>query len=166
MRFDSTLGALAIASAMLGASFGCGGAEVLPVGGPNGGTLNAAAVGEGGIVGDGDGVQPVTYGSSAALGGAPTWTQLYMAYFAPGTIGDCTNSGSCHTGEMDSPAHAFAYMKTQAQVGAPMPDLVDPQYSCLTWISADGDMPPAGPTMDQNSLQAFSNWAKAGAQNN
>jgi len=179
MRFDSTAASIAIGFATLAGSAGCGGeSDVLPVGGPQGGTLNEKVLGEGGIVGDGDGVQEASYasGQAMAIDGVPTWTELYKAYFGPGTIGDCANGpNNCHISppEMTTPAIAYKYLEMEDQVGGStptMPMLLDPVQSSLLWVNPSGlaPMPPdsLAPPSEPKAVQAFEAWAKAGGQNN
>ncbi len=167
MRFDSTVGAIGIVSAMLAALSGCGG-DVLPVGGPFGGGLDPAAVVDGGIVSDGNGVLPGTFTSGAGAsptGGAPTWTELYNTYLAVGTVGNCVSP--CHAAALSgppSPAVTFTWLQGLGYVGDTQPLIADPDFSCLTW--SNGDMPPGGPKVDPTATGDFTAWAKAGAKNN
>jgi hypothetical protein len=105
MRFDSRGNCVGVASIVLALCAGCGGSDVLPVGGPFGGTLDPAAVADGGIVGAGDGVldagNSATVSSSTGSNAIPTWTQLYTDYFVGGTVGRCTN---CHPVDMATAA--------------------------------------------------------------
>src|SRR4029077_3534526 len=166
MRFDSRGSFVGIASTVLVAcaGLGCGGADALPVGGPFGGTLDPAAIVDGGIVGGGDGVLDAGTSSSisSAIGSdaVPTWTQLYNDYFVAGTIGRCTN---CHATDMATAASSYAYLQAKGYVGGTMPGLVDSYGSCLTWFG--GNMPYGGPTSNAKATKDFLAWAKAGAKN-
>ena len=169
MRFDSTVGSIGIVSAIVLAFSGCGGSELLPVGGPFGEELNPGAVGDGGIIGDGNGVLPSTFTASAAIGGTPTWTEIYNTYFeSSGTIGHCMN---CHLGDVGGTASASALYvwlaaSKQGQIGDNPPALVDPDSSCLTWMSSNGTMPYSGTTDNKTATADLMAWAKAGALNN
>ena len=166
MRFDSRGSSVGIASILLVAcaGLGCGGADALPVGGPSGGTLDPSAIGDGGIVGDGDGVlDPGTASSSSSATGSnavPTWTQLYNTYFVSSAMGRCTN---CHAQVMATAASSYSYLQSQGYVGSPMPDLVS-DFSCLSWFG--GNMPPGGQTKNATATKDFMAWAQAGAKNN
>jgi hypothetical protein len=165
MRFHSTVGSIAIASSVLAASAGCGGTDVLPVGGPFGGTLDPAAVVDGGIYGDASGVLDpgVTATGASAAVGIPTWTDLYNTYFAAGTIGNCTQ---CHAADMVTPASSFSWLNSSSLMYLDPTDplLLDTTQSCLSWFG--GNMPPAGPTTNATAVKDFTAWAKAGAKNN
>jgi hypothetical protein len=164
MRFNSRGSFVGIASTVLVACAGCGGSDALPVGGPSGGTLDPSAIGDGGIVGDGDGVLDAgasTVSSATGSDAVPTWTQLYNDYFIAGTIGRCTN---CHPMDMATPAASYVYLQSKGYLGGPMPGLVDPYGSCLTWFG--GTMPYGGPASNARATKDFVAWAKAGAKNN
>jgi hypothetical protein len=158
----SILGCIAWAAALLA---GCSGSNGVPLGGPFGGSLSSAAV-DGGAA-DGNGVlDPGTSSNGGVSGGssqAPTWTQLYNAYFAAGTPGNCAQAG-CHQSYMTSPSATFSWLQSQGQVGSAQPALTDPSSSCLTWLG--GDMPPGGPETDPDAEKDFDLWLKAGAKDN
>jgi hypothetical protein len=151
-------------SVLVGCSSGGGGD--LPVGGPFGGALVPWAIVDGGLLPDGSGVLPITYSQTSAIGGTPTWTQLYNSYFAAGTIGDCVMSG-CHPGVKDTPSAWYTYLVSQGQIGGPQPLLIDTGgSSVLSWFGAFLPMPPTGPTMNATAQKDFEAWAAAGAMNN
>jgi hypothetical protein len=88
-----------------------------------------------------------------------TWTQVYDAYLASGTAGNCTN---CHNGT-GSPKGMFSFLQGKGQVGGASPPLTNPNTSCLSWYG--GDMPPLGPQNAQAVAQ-MNAWAAAGALDN
>jgi hypothetical protein len=150
MRLDTAVRRTTFASAFVILA-GCSGGNDLPVGGPYGGVLPQAAIVDGGLLGDGDGVLPLPINSTAPIGGTPTWTQLYDKYLVAGAIGDCADS-ACHT-EMPTPPIAFSWLTSQ---GFPPSELVAPGS-------------PFGfpnPIMSASAVQDFTAWAMAGAQNN
>jgi hypothetical protein len=168
MRFDWTNGSIGIVSAVLmAACVGCSGGNVLPVGGPFGGTLDPSVVVDGGIPTDSSGVlereTSTTSVSAASSGNAPTWTQLYQTYMLIGTMGNCTFPG-CHDGDMDTPSDSFTWLASQMQLGDSNPAIVQPGVSCLSWFG--GTMPMGGPTMSTTATKDFMAWAAAGAKNN
>jgi len=144
---------------------GCGGGGDVPLGGPFGGSVSAAVMDAGGV--DGDGVLDTTTASSTGLSGsssqAPTWTQLYGAYFADGTPGNCAHAG-CHANAMTSASATYAWLEGQDQVGGSQPALTDPNSSCLSWLG--GDMPPGGPETNPTAEKDFDLWLQAGAKDN
>jgi hypothetical protein len=167
MRFDSRGSSVGIVLTVLAAcaGLGCGGAEALPVGGPFGGTLDPAAIVDGGVVGDGDGVlDPGTSSNGSSATGSdavPTWTQLYNTYFVLNAVGRCTN---CHAQLMATATSSYSWLQSQGYIGGPTPELVDSTSSCLSWFG--GNMPPGGPTNSASATKDFNAWAKAGAKNN
>jgi hypothetical protein len=159
-------GCMALAMAMTSGSLGCGGGDGVPLGGPFGGTVPSSIMDAGGPP-DGDGVLPASATAGEGLSGsssqAPTWTQLFNAYFAAGKVGNCAHSG-CHQAYMTSPSAAFSWLRSEDQVGGSQPELADPNSSCLSWLG--GDMPPGGPESNPTAVTDFDLWLKAGAQNN
>lgn len=165
MRFHSTVGSLVIASFVVATGAGCSGTAVLPVGGPFGGTLDPAAVVDGGIYTDGDGVLDpgTTSNGASAASGIPTWTDLYNAYFVAGTIGNCVPCHAMPT-EMATAASSFSFLTAKGYVGGTDPALVDTTSSCLSWF--EGSMPPPGTAKSMTAVIDFNTWARAGAKNN
>ena len=118
--------------------------------------------------GGGDAVAP------ADLGPAPTYTQLYDAFFAVGTPGHCAKSG-CHS----PPIHIWTcgttkdtcYMGMQ-KVGLIDPAnpamslIIDPNNSPLAWFNSSGPMPFDNPVPNPIGAAAIQAWVLAGAQNN
>jgi hypothetical protein len=93
-------------------------------------------------------------------GGTPTWTQIFDAYLASGTIGYCTD---CHA-EMSDPPASFFWLEEQGYVGEPNPALTNPGASCLTWYG--GNMPPGAPVLSADAVKHMDAWAVAGGFNN
>jgi hypothetical protein len=119
-------------------------------------------------VSDSGGVLPLAAtrsgpGASGEAGVAPTWTQLFNAYLASGTVGNCAHSG-CHPSAMGSPRAAFAFLTAEGQLTGPQPAITDSSSSCLSWLG--GDMPPGGPARDPFVDRDLESWVKAGAKNN
>jgi hypothetical protein len=147
---------------------GCSGGGDLPVGGPFGGTLSPSAIVDGGVLGDGDGVLPVSMTETTAIGGTPTWTQLYNTYLGPGTIGSCVMAG-CHPEVKSSPSAWYSYLVMEGQIGGGEPLLTSTGgSSVLSWFGAGAvlAMPPGGPTTNASAEKDFDLWAAAGAMNN
>ena len=145
---------------------GCGASNSMPLGGPYGGTQDPELVGEGGVIGDGDGVlDPGTSSGNGSIaadsGGLPTWTHLYDAYFVAGTIGNCIH---CHKAQMGTASASFSWLQAEGYVGGSNPALDDPSSSCLSWLG--GTMPPGGPTTNKTAQRDLDTWARAGAKNN
>jgi hypothetical protein len=113
-----------------------------------------------GEVSDSGGVLPLSAtrsgpGASGQEGKAPTWTQLFNAYMAAGTVGNCAHSG-CHPSAMGTPHAAFAFLTAEGQLTGPQPAITDSSSSCLSWLG--GDMPPGGPTSDPMVTKDFTMW--------
>ena len=92
---------------------------------------------------------------------APTFTMLFDAYLAAGTVGDCARSG-CHS-VMSSPALAHSYLWGNGYISGTTSAIVTTQ-SCLSWYG--GTMPPHGPSSAGSAVTDFNAWVAAGAQNN
>jgi hypothetical protein len=106
---------------------------------------------------------------------APTYTELFATYFAPGTPGHCATAG-CHA----DPAHTiwlcgttkdscYAGMVDQGLIDPANPAasaIGDPTASPLSWINPSGAMPfdTAGPL--PAGRDAILAWVAACAQNN
>jgi hypothetical protein len=157
---------VALATASLCGSLGCSGGDGVPLGGPFGGAVPADVM-DAGAETDGDGVLDAGAQTSGSASGsssqAPTWTQLFNAYFAVGKVGNCALSG-CHATYMTSPSAAFSWLQSEQQVGGSQPALANPNSSCLTWLG--GDMPPGGPGAEPSAVTDLDLWLKAGAKNN
>ena len=126
--------------------------------------LQAFVAASGGGVPDTDGGGPPPPPPPPGDGGgyfAPTWTQVYDQYLAAGTTGNC---GGCHQAAMDTPHHAFVYLKNRGYIAGSIPGLVDPTQSPLSWLG--GDMPPNGPTSYPQAEDDLNAWAMAGALDN
>jgi hypothetical protein len=132
----------------------------------DGGSKTAADAGSGGGTDGGVGTTDAGGGTSA-----PTWTQIYPAYFGPGSLGHCGSSG-CHS----TSRGGFKCGTTQATcytglVNAGLIDtsnpsasvLIDVQQSPLSWYG--GNM-PTNPTTNKKAVSDIDGWVNAGAQNN
>jgi hypothetical protein len=107
---------------------------------------------------------------------APTYSELYTRYFAPGTPGHCATSG-CHGGQfiiwqcgsdkdtcyrgMTSPASGL--------IDTAMPSaslIIDPRSSPLSWFNPNGPMPQDTPGAFPEGRDAIRAWVEACAENN
>jgi hypothetical protein len=146
----------------------CGG-DSNPLGGPYGGSASsppptpedASAPASGGDDSGGTDAISSDDGESGAITVPMTWTQIYNAYFATGTIGNCTDTG-CHN--YPTPKALFSYLEGMLQVGGPNPALTNPNTSCLTWYG--GDMPMGGAASAPQVVAELNAWAAAGGQDN
>jgi hypothetical protein len=91
---------------------------------------------------------------------APTWSDIYNNYLQ----GDCA---SCHThsSNMGTATKAYSYLQGMGYISGTSSPLVDPSQSCLTWVSAGGNMPPNGGSNAQ-AVSDLDAWAAAGALDN
>jgi hypothetical protein len=107
---------------------------------------------------------------------APTYTELFTRYFAPGTRGHCATD-SCHAGpnfniwlcgtDKDTCYSGMVTMAGLINPSNPKASLIaDPANSPLSWINPNGPMPQdaAGPFPE--GRDAILAWVAAGAQNN
>jgi hypothetical protein len=107
---------------------------------------------------------------------APTYTQLYTKYFAPGTPGHCADN-NCHNGAGfntwlcgNTPDSCFRGMATMgglintANPGASL--IADETSSPLSWINPRGFMPFDRVGAFPEGCAAIKAWVAAGAQNN
>ncbi len=107
---------------------------------------------------------------------APTYSELYETYFAPGTPGHCATAG-CH----GDPGHTvwlcgatkgdcYAGMVTVGLIDATDPThspIADPALSELVWINpAGGNMPFDTQAENPAGRDAIKAWVAAGAQDN
>jgi hypothetical protein len=97
-------------------------------------------------------------GGSSSGGAAPTWTAIYDAYLAKGTVGNCR---SCHS-QATSASGTYSWLQTTGYIGGTTSTLVR-GGSCLTWFG--GNMPPGGRS-DPMAVSDMTAWAAAGAPNN
>jgi hypothetical protein len=116
------------------------------------------------------GTEPINTPTSA-----PRYSELFDAYFAPGTPGHCAAAG-CHA-ERDHAVWSCGPTKDacyagMAEVGLIDPaeparsGLVDPHRSPLTWINPDGGtMPLDAQGPNELARAALRAWVAAGAQN-
>ena len=106
---------------------------------------------------------------------APTYTQLFTRYFAPGTPGHCANDG-CHNGNFniwkcgftkDSCFQGMATMAGLIDTRNPTASTIgDPRNSPLSWINPNGPMPFDTPGPFPEGRDAILAWVAACAQNN
>jgi len=95
-------------------------------------------------------------GGSSGTTSTATWSKIYSAYLGSGTTGRCND---CH-GQCATASGCYTWLKGKSQI----PDIADPQYSCLSWLG--GNMPPRGPKSNAAASADLSAWAAAGGQNN
>ena len=106
---------------------------------------------------------------------APSYSELFESYFAPGTLGHCATAG-CHA----DPGHAvwrcgptkddcYAGMTEVGLIDSATPAhsaIVDPHRSPLTWINpAGGNMPLDAQGANAAAADALRAWVSAGARN-
>jgi hypothetical protein len=109
---------------------------------------------------------------------APTYTELYMKYFAVGTPGHCANTGGCHSDALASGWACGADKNTCYNGMATIPGLAlidpsnpkasliaDPANSPLRWVSPNGFMPADALMPFPEGRDAIKAWVAAGAQN-
>jgi polyvinyl alcohol dehydrogenase (cytochrome) len=122
------------------------------------------AGGSGGAGGTGGGGAGGTGGGAGTGGPLPTtWTDIYNAYFASGTIGHCAG---CHNGSgrvvpLNSASVAYDSLQSVGQINGTASPLSVRGASRLSWIG--GDMPPNGPTSAPDAEQAIRDWVANGA---
>jgi len=106
---------------------------------------------------------------------APSYSQLFDAYFARGTPGHCATAG-CHADPDHTvwrcgPAKDDCYvgMSEVGLIDAANPArsaIVDARRSPLTWINpAGGNMPLDAQGANDGAADALRAWVEAGAQN-
>lgn len=109
-------------------------------------------------------------------GPAPTYTELFAKFFAPGTRGHCATTG-CHA-DPDHNVWLCGTTKETCYAGMVAVGLIDPAHpqqsmiavpsrSPLVWInSAGGNMPLDAQNPDPAGRDAITAWVRAGAPNN
>ena len=108
---------------------------------------------------------------------APTYSELFTKYFAPGTPGHCANNGchggpsfyiwecgltkdSCYRGMSSAMARLIDTQNPAAsQIG-------DPKSSPISWVNPGGQMPYDTPGAFPEGRDAILAWVAACAQNN
>jgi polyvinyl alcohol dehydrogenase (cytochrome) len=125
---------------------------------------SGGAGGAGGAAGGGAGGS----GGSAGSGGPlpTTWTGIYNAYLASGTIGHCAG---CHNGSgrvvpLNSASLAYDSLQSVGQINGTASALSVRGASRLSWLG--GDMPPNGPSTAPDAEQAIRDWVANGALKN
>jgi len=158
----------------------CSAADQSPLGGPHGGVVSqpvaanqtgTGASGSGSDDGGSSGADAGTGSTSAPAGctaasapaTAPTFTQIYTKYFAPGAPVDCATGSGCHA-EFKTETGAWGFLLEYDQVGTSPPELTDPNASWLTWYG--GSMPESGTACNPQAMSDLNAWAAAGGQNN
>lgn len=153
-----------------------------PLGGPHGGSAGAygpngedpAAAedgGGGGATADAGGGGQSNKDGGGGMGGqdsgggnqpppAPTWTQIFGAYLAGGTKGNCSH---CHS-SCSTKSGCYTWLQGKGYISGQSSGLVSSSQSCLSWYG--GNMPPSGPTSFAQAVTDMNQWAKAGALNN
>lgn len=105
---------------------------------------------------------------------APTYTELFTKYFAPGTPGHCAAAG-CHLDASNGWAcgttkdTCYTGMVGIALInpGSPMLSLIgDPKNSPINWVNPNGAMPQDAAMPFPEGRDAILDWVAAGAQNN
>ena len=130
-----------------GSSSGAGGVTS-GSGGSSGGSSSGSGSGSGGGSGSGS--------SSGGASGAPTWTQIFGAYLANGTVGHC---GDCHSSASTAPG-AYSFIQTSGYIQGTQSTV----SNLFTWMN--GIMPPSGSTSDAQATAAVKAWVAAGALDN
>ena len=107
---------------------------------------------------------------------APTYTELYMKYFAVGTPGHCAQTGGCHSDALASGWACGADKDTcyngMVSIGIIDPatpkasTIADPVNSPLRWFNPTGPMPQDALMPFPAGRDAIKAWVAAGAQNN
>ena len=165
-----------VVSALL---LGCSGTDLSAPGGPSlsllgstggqsdGGasdvtTSSASAGGANGAGGSGSTVGgTLSVGTGGTTGdAAPTWTQLYNAYFGPGTAGDCV---SCHASETSPTFNSAATLCTALKATGYIGNGTATLQSLLTWFGGSGSMPLTGGTPPANATKDILAWQNASA---
>jgi hypothetical protein len=89
-----------------------------------------------------------------------TWTQVFNAYLASGTTGNCAH---CHS-SCNTKSGCYTWLQNKGYISGTTSGLVNPSQSCLSWYG--GNMPPSGPKSWANATSDMNAWAQAGAKNN
>ena len=121
-----------------------------------------------------DSAMPDAAGCSPPAGStAPTYTQLFTRYFAPGTPGHCATS-SCHLdasngwacGTTKDTCYAGMLSIGLINPGNPKASTIgDPRSSPLRWINLNGPMPQDAVMPFDEGRDAILAWVAACAQN-
>lgn len=92
---------------------------------------------------------------------APTWSQIFSAYLATSTTGNC---GHCHSACTTKASSCYTWLQGKGYISGVNSSLVDANSSCLSWYG--GNMPPSGPSSYAKAKADMDAWAKAGGANN
>jgi len=139
-------------------AFSCGAGDT-PLGGPFGGKGRLLGPTDGGYDNVDATFTPPLPQTGSIPGTPGSWTHVYFAYLAEGTIGNCY---PCHIEMVDPPA-SFRWLEEHAYVGDGAPLLTSTQ-SCLTWFG--GNMPPGSPVQSAEAVNEMNLWVSSGALNN
>ena len=92
---------------------------------------------------------------------SPTWSQIFSAYLATSTTGNC---GHCHSACTTKASSCYTWLQGKGYINGASSSLVDANSSCLSWYG--GNMPPSGPSSYAKAKADMDAWAKAGGANN
>lgn len=109
-----------------------------------------------------------------AAGTAPTYSELFAKYFAPGTPGHCATDG-CHAGAdynvwlcgltKDSCYQGMTIVRLIDPENPTASQIADPRSSPLSWINPSGPMPYDATGSFPEGRDAILAWVAACAQN-
>jgi len=139
-------------------SAACGDPGAAPLGGPFGG--NGGYVPPSLDSGSGPGPDSGSVPPDTGTGSAPTWTEVFDRYLAPGTIGNC---GECHGGT-GTPKGMYQFFVGQDQIRGKESPIVSRSASEVSWFG--GFMPLGGPSSNAAAEADMKAWVAAGALDN
>jgi hypothetical protein len=93
---------------------------------------------------------------------APTWSEVFDRYLAPGTDGACGRSRACHAAEVRDAASAYGWLAQRGYIAGTDSPIASTTNSCLRRLG--GNMPPRGGDNAQAAIDVRA-WAAAGARN-
>jgi hypothetical protein len=139
----------------------CGDAGDAPLGGPFGGNgPYTPPTPDSGSGPEPDSSFPDPDGGSESGSSAPTWTEVFDRYLAPGTIGRC---GECHS-ETRTAKGMYSFFLNQDQIKGTSSPLVSADASELSWFG--GFMPLGGTSSAPEAQRDMKAWVAAGALEN
>ncbi len=159
-RVNATMIARRFAIGVSLLALGCSTANTSNLNGESGGAASHAGFGAGGAANSGDsstsgGTDPIVDSVPA-----PTWTELYNAYFGPGTAGNCV---SCHatgtTPAFDSAETLCGALKARGYIVRSVAGL---EY-LIEWFGLGGTMPEDGGAPPPGAVDAIMAWENADA---
>jgi len=178
-----------IPAVLLACVWGCGSVDTAPLGGPYGGQTDPTDPNSGNDDGSNDNNNSGTDGGTTTQpdsgttttkdsgttttkdsgttttmdsgGGTTTetWSEIFSAYLASGTQGNCDH---CHS-EGSSASNLYNWLSGKGYINGPSSKLVSTSSSCLSWYG--GSMPPGGGS-NAAAVSAMNAWAAAGAADN